>query len=425
MPRIEDFKVKLKEFKPIKYTPWDSSPTSQADDILSKVVEPLYNKNESSLKNNQPEQQNEFSTGSKQVQKSFKLGSSASSNDVQKEFKTGSKTSSKTGLESNINTESALDADLSLLTGAQKTIFYHLIDSSYTNNGSILVNINTTELSKLLNIPKDTIKTSIRRLQEKFLIKKKISKQGVGGFLRFEISEENKSKCLEIQKNELLNIFKTGFETGSKTGFSPNVVSSSINNTTTYNCLLPIEWENIDYSSLEHFGFGKSHLIQIYREFIKKPDLTLSPDIIQDSINALAFDLKYNNIANSFKNSPTVVLTLLLKKGQPYSSKTPEKFLTPQEEAMQNYLFNKQQKIKAQEEQQNKLREMEFIDWYNNLSEEQINSIVGDKINTLIGSKIMKEKSIKGLLMQYFDAELWPSKKKQIIEEIQNVCNAD
>ena len=39
-------------------------------------------------------------------------------------------------------------------------------------------------------------------------------------------------------------------------------------------------------------------IIQIFREYEKKPELTLSAEIIQDSINALAFDLKHNNITN-------------------------------------------------------------------------------------------------------------------------------
>jgi hypothetical protein len=76
MPRIEDFKVKLKEFKPVKYTPWDNSPTSKIDEVLSKMVEPLYN-NHDHLKDELPETkkqvQNKFKTGSKSFRYRFEL----------------------------------------------------------------------------------------------------------------------------------------------------------------------------------------------------------------------------------------------------------------------------------------------------------------------------------------------------------------
>ena len=427
MPRIEDFKVKLKEFKPTKYTPWDSSPTPQ-DEILSQMVEPLLNNTkihtkdpiETSTKN---QVQNEFKTDFKQVQNETDLGSKLMLKRVQNGFKTDLKTGFESGSKPvglNKNRELQKPEDLSLLTGAQKKIFLYLVDICYKDNGSILVNTNTTELSKLLCIPKDTVKTSIRRLQEKFLLKKKTSKQGVGGFLRFEISEEIKLKCLEIQKNDLLNMFKNGSETGSKTGFSSTVVSSSnINTTTTSNeNLLPSEWEQIDCSSLEHIGFSKSHLIQIHRELIRKPELMLSADIIQDSINALSFDLKHNSVSNAFKNPPTVVLTSLLKKGSPYVSKTPDQFLSPHDEAMKNYLENKKQKMKIQEEQEQLLREVEFIEWYDSLSEQQTIGFLGEKVKNIVGSELMKEKVIKGWLSQHFDEEIWPLKRKKIIAEI-------
>ena len=55
---------------------------------------------------------------------------------------------------------------------------------------------------------------------------------------------------------------------------------------------LPKEWSHIDYSSLEKYGFDEVTLIEIHREYKNNAQLYLSADIIQDSINHFAFDLK-------------------------------------------------------------------------------------------------------------------------------------
>ena len=432
MPRIEDFKIKLKEFKPVKYTPWDNSPDNQQ--TSSSGATPL----ESLVTPKETHQTKVSDTPFEPVQKGFKRGSIVSqtmlesgSNLKSNPIQTGFESSAKTGFEPNSNLESIEEEmapkpveELSLLTGTQKKILIYLIDDCFKEKGLNLININTTELSKLLCIPKDTIKTSLRRLQEKNLIKKKLYKQGVGGFLRFEISEEVKSTCLELQKNDLLNRFKNGSEIGSKTGFLSNVVSSSIN-TTTYlpETRLPNEWELVDCSSLEHIGFSKSHLIQIYRELARKPELMLSAEMIQESIDALAFDLKYNSVASTFKNSPSVVLTAVLKKGTPYVSKTPEKVLTPREEAMQQYLLSQEKKHLMLEEIEVKSKELAQQEWLSNLSEEELLSEFSHDYEACpsgMPEKIYqtsKRKKAIASAKEYFDTVVWPEKRKQILNE--------
>ena len=85
---------------------------------------------------------------------------------------------------------------------------------------------------------------------------------------------------------------------------------------------------------------------------------------------------------------------------------------------MKNYLENKKQKMKIQEEQEQLLREVEFIEWYDSLSEQQTIGFLGEKVKNIVGSELMKEKVIKGWLSQHFDEEIWPLKRKKIIAEI-------
>ena len=276
--------------------------------------------------------------------------------------------------------------------------------------------INNTALANKLGIPKETVKTAIRRLIEKNIIVKSKSKQGIGGFCCFEISEEIKYFVLEVQKSSVNTGILDGFNLGSEAGSSTNVVSSSYINTTTN---IPTEFSSIDCSPLTHIAFNNSHIIQIYREYERKPQIALAASIIQDSINALAFDLKHNKVADDFKYSPTVVLTALLKKGVPYSSKTPEKFKTPQQEAMEAYWHAKEQQKNAELEAEEKIKQLEFQEWQTNLSEEELlelcpKSEIAEGVPPKL-VKTMRRKKALELSKHYFEAEIWPKIKNEII----------
>ena len=420
MPIIKDFQSKQKDFKPIKHTPWDTSPGNNNDAPLSpKMVSPSTNKNPV---------QTRFKPSSKPPQNQDKL----ESNPVQVALEHGSKPESKTGCPPTLHQEITdssgpgekgenLEEIILSLTGAQKKIFLYMVDLCNQSKSSNFVNIYTTELSKMLSIPRETIRTSLRRLTEKRLIKRLKFKQGLGGFVCFEIDEQAKYCCLEAQKNELLQMVKTGSQTSSQTGLLSDVVSSSYLNTTTTNTLSG-ELEQIDCTPLSEVGFNRSHLIQVHREHQKKPENSLPVEIIQDSINALAYDIKHNNIAERFNSSPAVVLTALLKKGMPYSSKTPEKVLSPKEEAMQAYLLCKEKKIQQSTEIEQRAKEVALTEWINNLQEEELLQFNPDKIDdqqTGIGARFAKigfRKKAVTNAKEYFEEVVWPDEKKKIIE---------
>lgn len=424
MPHIDDFKTKLGEFKKIKYTPWDLSPEPENNQAPPNQPPPsptLTNQNRA--KTEPKPVQNRFNLSSKLVQSKTTILRKPDLNPIKTSLQSSSKTCSEPHLNSsptdrNITSKNVPEA-LHFLTGSQKKIFFHLIDSCCSSKSLITSNINTTELSKLLGIPKDTVKTSLRRLREKSLINKIIYKQGVGGFLKFEIPENIKTLGLELQKNDLINRFKTGSQTGSQTGSVSHIVSSSINNTTT--TCLPFAWDNIDYASLEHVGFNKSHLMQIYREYVQKPEVSLDVEMIQNSIYALAFDVKYNNALGSFKNSPAVVLTCLLKKGQPYSSKTPEKVLTPREEAMKEYILAQGQKNAKILEMESKSKELALQEWLYLLSEEELLDFNQEPRLEGIPDKIYqnsRRKKATEFAKDYFNTVIWPKKRQEIFDEL-------
>ena len=209
--------------------------------------------------------------------------------------------------------------------------------------------------------------------------------------------------------------FKSSTESSTKSTTNPTVVSSSNINTTT---TIPWDFKEIDLAPLAKEGFDESHIIQIYREYSQKPEIALSAEIIQNSINALAFDLKYNHVAGNFKNSPAVVLVSLLKKGQPYSSKTPEKVLTPREEAMQEYLLSQEKKQQKITEIETKAKDLALQEWLNLLPEEELLNFNQDLRPEGMPEKLYqlsRRKKARNIAKDYFSIVLWPEKLKQIL----------
>jgi hypothetical protein len=293
----------------------------------------------------------------------------------------------------------------------QKEILFFIYNSCKDRLSKVSANISLDNFINCCKLSKKSIKTTLKRLEKNNTIILRSFKGGHQGFRQYELSEDTYKEISLIGESECLRYTLQG----TLQGTSANVSSSNINTTTTN---LPENFQKIDYYPLKDVGFDESHIIQIYREHKKNPELSLSAEIIQNSINAFAFDLKHNKIAGTFKNSPAVVLTSILKKGQPYSSKTPEKVLTPQEEAMQEYLLAQEKKQQKITEIKTKARELALQEWLDSLSEEELlnfnQELRPDGIPDRIYQKSRRKKA-EDLAKDYFDTVLWPKQLKQIL----------
>ena len=278
--------------------------------------------------------------------------------------------------------------------------------------------ITTRVLNDYLGVNSNRLRNIVSRVVKKGLIKV-ISKNcsTTGAYRIFEFSRDVYDRLLLKITNSKLPLQPEQALAGA---LAERHVCSSYNiNTTTYS---QENFQQIDYSPLEDYGFDESHIIQIYREYTKNPELALSSEIIQNSINALAFDLKHNNVAVSFKNSPTVVLTALLKKGQPYSSKTPEKVLSPREEAMQEYLAAQQKRNSKILEIENQAKDCTMQEWLTNLPDEELLAFNPNSDQRPDGMpeklfEISRRKKALVTAKEYFDTVIWPSKYKQILAQ--------
>jgi DNA-binding MarR family transcriptional regulator len=317
---------------------------------------------------------------------------------------------------------------LNELGGKQRKLLFYIYTLCKTNGTKITPPLCRETICENTVIKKGTIKTALNRLIKKHFLLIDKSKTGRSGWIIFRIPDPiyqelfNNDVSLALNQTvlkQISNSTQTGLkqdsERYSERYSNAPIVSSNINTTTTY---IPESLRQIDYSPLSEIGFDEAHIIQIYREHTKSPELALSTDIIQNSIYALAFDLKHNNVAENFKCSPAVVLTAMLKKGQPYSSKTPEKVLTPREEAMQEYIIAQEKRDRKIQELENKTKEFELQEWLKSLPEQELATFASqDCCPEGMPEKVYQTSRRKKALaaaQEYFITVLWPQKLNEL-----------
>ena len=261
-----------------------------------------------------------------------------------------------------------------------------------------------------------------QRLVKKGLIYRGAGKRAQGGFINLGITDQLKQVILDINSkiknqpnfnilNPMLNI-DLEKNKGTNKGTSDHVVSSSNINT---NTTLPEEWVDLDIECLKDHGLQENHIIQIDRAYKKNPDIALSLKAVQDSIYAMAYDLKCNADRLKIKTSPIAMLTSVLKRGEPYSSVTPENYMTPRELAMQKY--REHQKLR-----EDKLKQIEE-DIFNSELEDWLNALDNsDRVKILSDADIpnnlrpnMKKRLESGHLKTHFEKNVWPEIKQSVM----------
>ena len=333
--------------------------------------------------------------------------------------------SDKNNLKNNFFIDKFNPEDLYKLSNSMKQVFFHVFESCDKRKSLKSYPLQYQKLADLLGLSHSNIKQCFVRLRKKGFIKNQITKTGRGGHCIVEINESIKyhvsAFLLEQQKNGDQTVTKQLLNS-DQTVTNNNVVSSSYINTTTNETG---ELDSIDFSCLSKYGFIQSHILQLQREYEKNPQLALPTKIIQESIDALAYDLKHNEAEKRFKNTPVAVLMSLLKQGKPYMSTTPEKFKTPEQEAIDVYLAAKERQEKLGLYAKEKLKTLEFEKWQNNLTENELlelcpESEIADGIPKKLQRTMRRRKALE-LSRDYFEAEVWPSRKEEMEQEIKNI----
>lgn len=240
-----------------------------------------------------------------------------------------------------------------------------------------------SKLAKQTGLEEKTIYTAIYRLerQKKLIIRQK-GKEGSGGSSRFMFASEDIKNQILCGRDKI---------TGNRLNTLNSGVTTDMEN---------FGWNEINTDLLNEIGLNQKHLLQL-RNYS-------SPQIVQESINHFAFGLQNNAKTKSYKD-PVAVLVGVLRKGEAWIESA---YKSPQEIATEKLLAQKKAENERVRQLDEKLQNEYFVDWIENLTEEQIKTIVGDN---MVGPKSLQEKAKKSLLMEYFQTNEWPKLKKSVL----------
>lgn len=308
------------------------------------------------------------------------------------------------------------------LVGLQRALAIFIFNECQIVRAKTTKGLTLEYISSVLNSSSFcSIKKALQRLISKQIIERTEFKNGRGGWSKYTLPDPIFQEVLQYETGVKLESKWSQSRVKVETQPEPNipVVSSSYINTTT-NIL-----EGIDLDMLEELGFNQSHLRQIEREYQLHPQSALTAEDIQNSIYNFIFDLKHNKDKLKFRNDPITVLISLLRQGKPYTSVTPSKFKTPRQEALDSYRLAKEQneqlEIKTREEIKNK----EYDKWLRELEDRgELLSLYPEedlpKGMPQIPKKAAWRRKAIEVAKDYFMAEIWPNRKKEIEQETSN-----
>ncbi|QGN97025.1 hypothetical protein Psal071_03651 (plasmid) [Piscirickettsia salmonis] len=308
------------------------------------------------------------------------------------------------------------DIDTNILKNLRKTIGHQrtimiLITSHIKSmkNDNNLINIPISILATKINTDKETVRTSIKRLQKKAILLKAQGERGRHGSTQVIVPNFVKKECLKLynchpqpidETNQNGNEYSN--EYSNKNRNEKSLYSSSSNiNTITINkdSGLPENWLNINFTPLEEIGFTSTQLKQLHSRSLN------TPEIIQDSIYHFAFALKFKKTVQKY-SEPLNVLMGVLRKGEAW---TEQNYRSAQEIAQEEFIERK----KAEKERLNKLKEeaykLAFDEWSKSLTLEAIDKIAPrKKINGDITPQQVK-------LNNHFKENVWEKIKEEYL----------
>ena len=155
-------------------------------------------------------------------------------------------------------------------------------------------------------------------------------------------------------------------------------------------------WQEIDFSLLTKIGFKDIHISQL----LTKGDLT--PEEVQESIYAFAYDIEHNPSLLRIKTTPLNLFLGILKRGCPY-------FPSKEYDSVIKRQYDKHQKErnrrKLQDEQiVDQHRNQTFVDWVERLSLKAKSEILDIDIGFM--SK-MPIQAVKDGLFEYFKLKVY------------------
>lgn len=285
----------------------------------------------------------------------------------------------------------------SSLVGLQRNIILFIYSSCKLARSKSTDALTLEHIGQTLKTSSGSVKTTLQRLEKKNYVERISFKNGRGGWSKYELSEILFRELLQLETENKLttNWQQTDSKVVAKVATEPATAlssSSSINITTTNykaDALANIQIQLAE--GLTSIGFNQGHIEQLLR------DSSLTPDEIQNSLNAFAFDLGFEDVKRKVR-SPIGLIMKLLKNGQAYIS---EKGYESEEDRLYRELIERADK--KNEERKNlkaKLVEVKFEEWLDNISDDDKRNMA-EPIGEFMGLLHRQE------LKEYFKREVY------------------
>jgi hypothetical protein len=298
------------------------------------------------------------------------------------------------------------------LTEKQACLFFFLSKLIINHDGQSSGRIKRGLISNATGLCKETIRTAEKALIKKKLIKRKSWGAGPTGYTIYEhASLLVKQLSVEYKKLYNLNYFVTTLD--NNTEKQNRIEEEAISD----------EWRSFDQDLIKQIGLAETDFVFLFRHYKQNPQIRLSAEIVEQSLKNLCYDLTYgqNYISDYIKKEPAKNLIHILKKGKPYRCNTPGGYKDPVAKELSFILKEKEKTIAERSLMGEKIKQLEFDEWKNNLSEEVLlelcpESEIAEGVPKKL-RKTMRRRRALELSKDYFEAEIWPTKKKEIFKE--------
>lgn len=277
------------------------------------------------------------------------------------------------------------------LRGSQRKILMFFYDICKANNSLKTDPMNLQEIAGKLCLKKETVKKSVQRLIDKKMIKRSMYQCGRKSFNIYQFSRIYFNRIRDKQgTNEAAR--------GSSNILTPYKDITVVTTTTTplrsVESVSPLDdVVNINLDEISEINIQQSHIKKLINHGIKKT-------VIQQSINALAYDLKNGfRKKTDFKISPLAFLIGILMKNEEYiahdSFYQKEKLIIEQLREKKN---NRDQRLREQSE-------LSFSLWLSDLTIEDKLKILG--LTSKEVQKLSKEMQ-NNMLFNYYIENIYP-----------------
>ena len=264
------------------------------------------------------------------------------------------------------------------LTGNEKQVVEFVFRACSIEGSMVSPRLSVTDFIEHLGFNDKGVKKArnhvqniIKRIVAKGHLTREMAKKGNGGWIQLKL---NKQVHLELLNHQLPKPITEQLQSPSQSNYradqGANVSSSSsyLNNTTTNYQAPALETFNFKIpEELKKIGFSENHLMQLKR------DSKLPPELILASLEALAYDLTFEDVKKKIR-SPIGLIMKLLKASEPYLS---EKGHEPEEDRLFRECIVRAEKHKIEKDKlKEKFLDLKFEQWLEPMADEELLKIV-------------------------------------------------